>query len=136
MRRPQNLKKISHLEVLKLLSKVKTRWMIVFQIFVAFSEYLNFKYATNVLESFIKIGDMQSKLKKKSDDQFLDDMKKQFGDGIAIMRSDCILELIADTTGNMGSQVLKVGIMARIGYPRVIPGPERNFVYGLGWVCV
>ena len=35
-------------------------------------------------------------------------MKKQFGDGIAIMRSDCILELIADTTGNMGSQVLKI----------------------------
>ena len=108
---------------------------------MAFSEYLNFKYATNVLDSFIKIGDMQSKLKKKSDDQFLDDMKKQFGDGIAIMRSDCILELIADTTGNMGSQVLKVGIMARIGYPkfgypRVILEPEPNFGYGLGWVCV
>ena len=33
------------------------------------------KYATNVLDSFIKIGDMQSKSKKKSDDQFLDDMK-------------------------------------------------------------
>ena len=33
------------------------------------------KYATNVLDSFIKIGDMQTKLKKKSDDQFLDDMK-------------------------------------------------------------
>ena len=33
------------------------------------------KYATNVLDSFIKIGDMQMKLKKKSDDQFLDDMK-------------------------------------------------------------
>jgi hypothetical protein len=32
------------------------------------------KYATNVLDSFIKIGDMQMKLKKKSDDQFLDDM--------------------------------------------------------------
>ena len=85
------------------------KWKI-FSNFVAFSEYLNFKYATNVLDSFIKIGDMQSKLKKKSDDQFLDDMKKQFGDGIAIMRSDCILELIADTTGNMGSQVLKVGL--------------------------
>ena len=37
-------------------------------------------------------------------------MKKQFGDGIAIMRSNCILELIADTTGNMGSQVLKLKI--------------------------
>ena len=56
---------------------------------------------------------MQSKLKKKSDDQFLDDMKKQFGDGIAIMRSDCILELIADTTGNMGSQVLKDSKLAQ-----------------------
>ena len=33
------------------------------------------KYATNVLDSFIKIGDMQSKVKKKSDGQFLDDMK-------------------------------------------------------------
>ena len=50
------------------------KWKI-FSNFVAFSEYLNFKYATNVLDSFIKIGDMQSKLKKKSDDQFLDDMK-------------------------------------------------------------
>ena len=34
-----------------------------------------------------------------------------------------------------------VATMARIGYPkfgypRVIPGPEPNFGYGLGWVCV
>ena len=43
------------------------------------------------------------------------------------MRSDCILELIADTTGNMGSQVLKVGIMARIGYP----DPNQNSGMGL-----
>ena len=42
-------------------------------------------------------------------------MKKQFGDGIAIMRSDCILELIADTTGNMGFQVLKVRIRGNRG---------------------
>ena len=33
-----------------------------------------------------------------------------------------------------------VSTMARIGYPkfgypRVIPGPEPNFGYGLGWVC-
>ena len=43
-------------------------------------------------------------------------MKKQFGDGIAIMRSDCILELIANTTGNMGSQVLKVGIRSNVSW--------------------
>ena len=43
-------------------------------------------------------------------------MKKQFGDGIAIMRSDCILELIADTTGNMGSKVLKVGIRSNVSW--------------------
>ena len=24
----------------------------------------------------------------------------------------------------------------KFGYPRVIPGPEPNFRYGLGWVCV
>ena len=24
----------------------------------------------------------------------------------------------------------------KFGYPRVIPGPEPNFGYGLGWVCV
>ena len=31
----------------------------------------------------------------------------------------------------------RVGIgYPKFGYPRVIPGPEPNFGYGLGWVCV
>ena len=43
----------------------------------------------------------------------------------------------------IGNNLLKVVVytMARIGYPklgypRVIPGPEPNFGYGLGWVSV
>ena len=37
------------------------------------------------------------------------------------------------------SQILpsRVGIgYPKFGYPRVIPEPESNFGYGLGWVCV
>ena len=56
-------------------------------------------------------------------------MKKQFGDGIAIMRSDCILELIADTTGNMGFQVLKVRIRGNVSL--VVTFEPAGFKIGL-----
>ena len=50
------------------------------------------------------------------------------------LRFDHIYLSCPDTQRSMDT---RVGIgYPKFGYPRVIPGPEPNFGYGLGWVCV
>ena len=50
------------------------------------------------------------------------------------LRFDQIYLSCPDTQRSMDT---RVGIgYPKFGYPRVIPGPEPNFGYGLGWVCV
>ena len=50
------------------------------------------------LESFVQIGDLQTKLREESDEEFLNDVKDTIKNGIAIMKSGCVLQSLADTT--------------------------------------
>ena len=59
-----------------------------------------------------------------------------------LVQRNCLVPLsmakIRDKQKSQNSSVpSRVGIgYPKFGYPRVIPGPEPNFGYGLGWVCV